>query len=400
MPGNKAWFTWGPAWPVSPPLVPAAVYAIPDLDTLESIYAAETPGYIYARDGHPNADYLAEQINELEQARWGMITASGMAAISVVLLGLLAPGERIIVSDRLYGKTSRLIHGELRRLGILSTAVDICDLDAVERALTAAPARVLFTETISNPLCRVANLPRLAEMARALGVLLIVDNTFASPVLCRPLQVGAAVVVESLTKFLGGHSDLTLGYVGGQGNRFVEPWVERICAGVSLWGSTGNPWECWLTSRGLETLELRVAAACRNAQILADWLARQTGVLQVVYPGRADHPDHHLAGQLFAHRYGPMLAVELEGGRDAVNHWLRANPEIPLAPSLGHTRTTCSHPTSTSHRNDSPADRQRQGIRDGLLRFSLGCEPESELLSKFEAGWLRFLKSLPGQYPE
>ena len=386
-------FEWGPTWPLSPPIVPAAVYSLPDLDALEAIYRGEALGYIYARDGHPNATLLAEQLNQQELADWGVVTASGMAAISVSLLGLLAPGERILVSDRLYGKTSRLIHGEFQRLGIQSTAVDICDIDAVRRELQAAPTKVLFTETISNPLCRVADLLRLADLARSAGAVLIVDNTFASPVLCRPLEFGAAVVVESLTKFLGGHSDLTLGYVGGAASTASEPWAERIRAGVSTWGCIGNPWECWLTCRGLETLSLRVEAASRNAYAVAEWFAGQPGVAQVVYPGRPDHPDHRLAERLFAGRFGPMLAVELAGGRDAVNRWMRANPAIPFAPSLGHTGTTCSHPASTSHRYDSAAERERQGIRDGMLRLSVGCEPVSELLSRLESGWSRFQDS-------
>ncbi|MCZ2340208.1 MAG: aminotransferase class I/II-fold pyridoxal phosphate-dependent enzyme [Bacteroidales bacterium] len=362
--------------PLVPPLQPAAVYVFPDLDAVDAVYHREIPGYIYARDGHPNAAELAATLTQREAAHWGIVTASGMAAISAAILGIVSTGDRILASDRLYGKTTRLLRNELSRLGVVTEFVDICDRDVVREALKK-PTRILFTETISNPLCRIADLPALAELTQQSHTELIVDNTFATPELCRPLALGATLVVESLTKLIAGHSDVTLGYVGGV--QSANP--ERIISGVSTWGLASNPFDCWLASRGLETLTLRVQAATTNAGIVADWLAEQPNVARVFYPGRIDHPDHGISSRLLPQGPGNMLAFELVGGRAAVNRWMRACPNIPFAPSLGHTRTTCSHPASTSHRFDPPAEKQRQGISDGLVRLSVGCEPIAELLA-------------------
>lgn len=366
----------GSTHPLVPPIHTSAVYVFPDLDAVDAVYHRETTGYVYARDGHPNAVALAAELSRWEAASWGIVTASGMAATSAALLGIVNAGDRILTSDRIYGKTTRLLRDEFTRFGVTTEFVDICDLDAVRHALQT-PTRVLFTETISNPTCRIADLPALAELARQSRTELIVDNTFATPALCRPLELGAAVVIESLTKLIAGHSDVTLGYVGG-----TNPQLQhRIVGGVSTWGLASNPFDCWLANRGLETLAIRVQAATANAVTVADWLATQPTVARVFYPGRDDHPDFALGKRLLPQGVGNMLAFELIGGREAVNRWMRACPNIPFAPSLGHTRTTCSHPATTSHRFDSPAERQRQGITDGLIRLSVGCEPCPELLT-------------------
>lgn len=366
----------GSTHPLVAPLHPSAVYVFPDLDAVDAVYHRTAPGYIYARDGHPNAVELAAALTQQEAATWGMVTASGMAAISAAILGFVASGDRILASDRLYGKTTRFLRDELSRFGVVTEFVDICDLHAVQRALKT-PARVLFTETISNPLCRIADLPALAALAQQTGTALVVDNTFATPVLCRPLELGATIVIESLTKLIAGHSDVTLGYVGGM----PCPQQEQIISGVSTWGLASNPFDCWLATRGMETLTLRVSAATTNAMAVADWLAEQSSVAHVYYPGRNDHPDHAISQRLFPQGPGNMLAFELTGGREAVNRWMRACSNIPFAPSLGHTRTTCSHPATTSHRFDSSIEKERQGISDGLIRLSVGCEPLSELLA-------------------
>jgi cystathionine gamma-synthase len=360
----------GPSSHLIPPLYPAAVYAIPDLDALDAIYDGG-PGFIYARDGHPNAALLAEKLTRLERGTWGVATGSGMGAITAGLLALTSAGDRVLASNRLYGKTTKLLRQELHRFGVTTTIVDMSDLDAVRTALETQPARVLLAETISNPLCRIADIPALADLAHRAGAKLLVDNTFATPVLCRPLELGADLVMESLTKLIGGHSDVTLGYLGG-----TDPdLLPTAAAVVSTWGLAASPFDCWLADRGLATLELRARAATANAAQLADWLADQPGVTRVVYPGRTDHPDHDLARRLLPDGCGNVLCFELAGGREAVNRFLRAATGIPLSPSLGHVVTTCSHPDTTSHRFDSPGEKRRQGITDGLIRLSVGCEP-------------------------
>jgi cystathionine beta-lyase/cystathionine gamma-synthase len=358
----------GQSSPLVPPLYQSSVYTLPDLDALDRIMTAEEPGFIYARDAHPNARLLAEQLADLEGGDWALVCASGMAAITATVLGAVQHGDRIVASHRLYGKTTQLFRDELTRFGIETTLVDAGDLGQVRAALERPP-KLLFVETMSNPLVRVVDVPALAELARDRGCLLAVDNTFATPVLLRPLDLGADLVIESLTKMIGGHSDLTLGVVSGQGQRGVQ-----LAPVVSTWGLTANPFDCWLAARGLATLPLRMREASANAAALADWLAEQPGVVRVVYPGRPDHPDHDLARRLLPQGYGNMLCFELEEGRAGVNRFLRLAPAIPFSPSLGHTTTTLSHPATTSHRFVSPAEKRRQGITDGLIRLSVGVE--------------------------
>jgi len=209
-----------------------------------------------------------------------------------------------------------------------------------------------------------------------------VDNTFATPFLVRPLELGANFVVESLTKMMGGHSDVTLGAVVGKGSERDQ--LEPL---VSTWGLASNPFDCWLAGRGLATLSLRMQAASTNAAALADWLAVQPNVARVVYPGRADHPDHELSRRLLPRGFGNMLCFELAGGRDAVNRFMRLAMGIPFSPSLGHFTTTCSHPALTSHRYVSPAERKRQGITDGLIRLSVGVEDLESIQKEMQRGF-------------
>ncbi len=358
----------GSSIPLVPPLYQSSVYTLPDLDALDRIMNAEEPGFIYARDAHPNARRLAEQLAELEGAAWSAMCGSGMAAISAIILATVQKGDRIVASNRLYGRTSQLFGQELPRFGVSTDFVDCGQLEPVETAL-AAGARMLFVETMSNPLLRLVDVPALAKLAQKHGAMLVVDNTFATPILTRPLDLGAHVVMESLTKMIGGHSDVTLGMIGGKGDM-----LPQVSAVVSIWGLASNPFDCWLAERGLATLALRMRAASVNALALANWLGTQPEVIQVVYPGLADHPDHELAGAMLQVGFGNMLCFELAGGRAAVNRFLRLAPAIPFSPSLGNTTTTLSHPATTSHRYVSPAERKRQGISDGLIRLSVGIE--------------------------
>jgi cystathionine beta-lyase/cystathionine gamma-synthase len=370
----------GRSVPLVPPLYQSSVYTLPDLDALDRIINAEEPGFIYARDGHPNAKFLAEELARQEGGTWAMVCGSGMAAITATLLATCQQGDRLVASNRLYGRTTQLLGQELARYGVQASFVDTNNLDEVRQALQQ-PAKVLFVETMSNPLLRVADVPRLAELAHERDCLLVVDNTFATPVLLRPLDHGADVVMESLTKMIGGHSDVTLGTVAGRGD-----FLQSFATVVSIWGLASNPFDCWLAARGLTTLSLRMKAASANAAALADWLAEQRGIKRVVYPGRPDHPDHDLAKALLPAGLGSMLCFELEGGREGVNRFLRLAPGIPFSPSLGHTTTTLSHPGSTSHRYMSPAEKKRQGIGDGLIRLSVGVEELAQIQAELKRG--------------
>jgi cystathionine beta-lyase/cystathionine gamma-synthase len=378
---------------------------VPDLDTYDRIINGEEPGFFYARDSHPNARHLAAQIADLEGGSWAAVCASGMAAISATLLSLTQQGDRIVASASLYGRTTILLKQELPRYGVQTTFVDAANLDAVRDAL-AQPAKLLFVETMSNPLVRLVDIEALAKICRECQCPLVVDNTFATPALVKPLELGAGYVIESLTKMIGGHSDVTLGAVAGTGD--LLPQIESL---ISTWGLASNPFDCWLATRGLGTLPLRMKAASANAAALADWLATQPGITRVVYPGRADHPDHQLARRLLTKANsknqepiskttpllefgssnlvlptGNMLCFELAGGRDAVNRFMHQATGIPFSPSLGNITTTCSHPALTSHRYVSPAERKRQGITDGLIRLSVGVEDLGHIQEEMAKG--------------
>jgi cystathionine beta-lyase/cystathionine gamma-synthase len=383
----------GKTEPLVPPIYQSSVYTIPDLDALDAIMNDGEPGYIYARDAHPNARRLAQQLADAENAEWGVVTASGMAAISAIVLATVTKGQRILASNRLYGRTVQLFSTELDRFGVATDYVDANDLNAVEAGLKKNP-RLLFVETMSNPLLRVVDIAALAELAHEYSALLVVDNTFATPVLTKPVELGADFVMESLTKMIAGHSDVTLGFLAAK-----DPdMLQAINAAVSIWGLASNPFDCWLAERGLATLELRMRAASDNALKLADWLAEQPGVTRVWYPGRADHPDHDLASRILCPSphggrgdggegayFGAMLCFEL-ANREAVNRFMHAAPGIPFSPSLGHSATTLSHPATTSHRYTSPAERKRQGITDGLIRMSVGVEPFDAIQEEMTKG--------------
>jgi cystathionine beta-lyase/cystathionine gamma-synthase len=358
----------GASTPLAPPLYQSSVYTLPDLDALDRIMDGAATGFIYARDGHPNGRLLGTRLALLEGAQWGIVTGSGMGAISAVVLATVEQGQRIVASNRLYGRTTQLFDQELSRFGVKTTFVNANDPDEVHAALDSR-TRLLFVETMSNPLLRIPDLERLVALAQNRGCLLVVDNTFATPVLCRPLEVGADFVMESLTKMIGGHSDVTLGAVCGR-----EDYLDEVNTAVSIWGLAPNPFDCWLTDRGLATLALRMQAASAGALELARWLSSQSRVSQLIYPGLPDHPDYELATKVLQGGYGNMLCFELPGGRDAVNRFMKRAPSIPFSPSLGNTTTTLSHPWTTSHRYVSPGDKVRQGITEGLIRLSVGVE--------------------------
>jgi len=249
----------------------------------------------------------------------------------------------------------------------------------VERAIRPE-TRLLLVEVVSNPLLRVPDIVELGALARSRGVLFAVDNTFPTPLAFRPLALGAAIVFHSVTKMLAGHSDLTLGAICA-----ARELAAPIREAVVTWGLNGSPFDCWLAERGMHTLELRVARANANAAALADFLARQPAVCRVLYPGRADHPDHAVARRLFGDQFGNMVTFEIAGGRDTVNRFMQALQSIPFAPTLGDVSTIISHPAVTSHRGLTAAARDALGIREGTIRVSVGVEAFSLLEDEFFA---------------
>jgi cystathionine beta-lyase/cystathionine gamma-synthase len=353
---------------LAPPIYPGSVYRCRSPEEADRMLGGQAPGYVYQRDGHPNADVLAEKCRALHGADRAAVTASGMAALSLAMLATLKPGDHVVASRLLYGKSRFLIAHEGARLGIESTLVDPCNLDEVAAAMKDN-TRLLVVETIANPLLEVADVGAFAEIAHRRGARLLVDNTFATPIVFRPLEHGADLVLESLTKMMNGHSDVMLGLLCGR-----ESTWERMPGVLSAWGLTASPFDCWLAYRGLTTLHLRLERACANAMRAAEFLASQSKVDRVCYPGLVSHATHSLAARQFGERFGSIVSFRLAGGRPAADAFIAAAGHIPFCPSLGEASTTLSHPETTSHRGLTPQERQALGIDGGVIRLSVGVE--------------------------
>jgi len=355
--------------PLAPPIYPASVWRCTDPDDADRLMNDASAGYVYQRDGHPNADMLVDKCRDLHAAECATVTASGMSALALALLSQTKPGDRVLISRHVYGKTLQLLLHEASRWSIRSEVFDPTSDASIQDKLSQ-PARLVAVETISNPRLHVADIERLAAAAHRAGALLLVDNTFATPAICRPLTLGADLVMESLTKFMNGHSDVMLGLLCGRSE--LWPDVPRV---VSTWGLASSPWDCWLALRGIVSLHLRIERASSNALMAAQLLSRQPGVSSVDYPGLPQHPHHALAQKQFGGRFGHMVTFELKGGREAAAAFIRRSQStIPFCPSLGEISTTLSHPQSTSHRGMSPEELATLGISGGTIRLSCGVE--------------------------
>lgn len=368
----------GVSAPLATPIQPSVVYRAPSIATLHAQYEGGAEGYTYAREGHPNADILATRIDALEGGEGGLITGSGMAAVMAVLMGLLSAGDHVIGGDQLYGRSLRLMTQDLPRFGITTTLADAGQLEAVAAAIRPE-TRMILLEVVSNPTLRIADLEGIARLARERGILLVVDNTFATPRAIRPFEWGADIVLHSVTKLLAGHADVTLGYVSAR-----DPEHRKAIYDFAVTtGLTPSPYECWLAERGLFTFDLRYDRAEANARALGDHLAGLSGVARVIYPGRADHPDRARAETLLRGRDGPMLSFEIDGDEAAADRLVKAVPQIAFAPTLGDVATTLSHPASSSHRALTPEGRAALGISDGFFRVSVGIENIDQLCADF-----------------
>jgi cystathionine beta-lyase/cystathionine gamma-synthase len=362
--------------PLAPPIVQAAVHVFDDLDDYEAVAAGREPGHVYGRNSNENTSALAAAVAELEGAEAGVACASGMAAIFSAVLALAPRPAPLVVTGDAYGVTLAMLRSDLAPLGYEVRETDLHDLDAVASALPGAAA--VLAETITNPLCRVTDLEGVCRLAAEHGVPVLVDNTFATPVLCRPLALGASLVAHSATKYLGGHSDLVAGVVAGE-ERLVRLARERV---VRTGGSLG-PFEAWLALRGLRTLHLRMRRHSDNAFALAHGLAGRPGVRAVHYPLLEGSPDEGLARRLLPDGAGGMLAIELDGGREAVQAMLTAFRMVRFAASLAGVETTVSYPDITSHAALAPHERLALGITPGTVRISAGLEDPRDLVEDF-----------------
>ena len=362
--------------PLAPPIVQAAVHVFDDLDDYEAVASGREPGHVYGRNSNENTSMLAAAVAELEGAESGLACASGMAAIFASVLALAPRPAPVVVTADAYGVTLAMLRTDLAPLGYEVRVVDLHDLDATAAALPGAA--LVIAETITNPLCRLTDLESICRLAGERGVPVLVDNTFATPVLCRPLELGASLVVHSATKYLGGHSDLVAGVVAGDGELVGRARERVVRTGASL-----GPFEAWLALRGLRTLHLRMRRHSDNAFALAHGLAGLPGVTGVHYPLLEGSPSEGLARLLLPQGAGGMLAFDLAGGRGAVQAMLTELRIVRFAASLAGVETTISYPAITSHAALAPEERLARGITPGTIRVSTGLEDPQDLLEDF-----------------
>ncbi len=343
-------------------------------------FAGDQAGNIYSRFTNPTVRAFEERLATLEEGESCVATASGMAAILAVCMGLLSAGDRILSSRSLFGSTTLLFNKYLARFGIETAYVPLSDLEAWEAAIDAR-TRLLFCETPSNPLTEMVDLRQLAAIAHRRGCLLVVDNCFCTPALQRPLTLGADIVVHSATKYLDGQGRCMGGAVVGDRKRVGED----VFGVLRTTGPTMSPFNAWVFLKGLETLELRMLAHARGAARLADWLLTQPGVERVYYPGLPEHPQHHLVGTQ-QRAGGGIVAFDVRGGRDGAWRVIDATRMISITANLGDTKTTITHPATTTHGRLSPEDRATAGIGDGLVRVAVGLEDVADIRADLARG--------------
>jgi cystathionine gamma-lyase len=337
----------------------------------------------YSRSGNPTRKSFETTLASLEGGCGALAFASGMAATHCVV-GLLNPGDHIVAGHDIYGGTYRLLHQVTNRHGIGVTLVDSTDPANVAAAMTPS-TRLVWIESPGNPLLSISDIAACADVAHTNGALLGVDSTFATPVLTRPLELGADVVMHSATKYLGGHSDL----VGGTLVVADRALFERLYFVQNATGAILGPFDAFLCSRGLKTLELRVREQCRTAQRLAEWLAKHPAVRRVLYPGLLSHPGHAVAVRQMDGAFGAMLSFELAGGFAAAKRFVESTELFQLAVSLGAVESLIEQPAAMSHASYAAADRQKWGITDGLVRLSVGLEAYDDLQADLEQAFAR-----------
>jgi cystathionine gamma-synthase len=347
----------------------------------------EKRSYDYTRSGNPTRDLLGTAIAELEQGVGGVITATGMAAITLV--GYLIPnGGRIVAPHDCYGGSYRLFDAWRRRGERQVEFVNFGD-EAAVRAALSKPTDLLWIETPSNPLLRITDIEKFAQLGRAAGALIVVDNTFLSPAWQLPLTLGADLVLHSTTKYLNGHSDV----VGGAVVAKDKTHLEQLIWWANCLGLTGAPFDSYMTLRGLRTLHARLDHHGRNALALAQWLNEQPNVRKVYYPGLPSHPGYEVARRQQT-GFGAIVTLELEGGHDAVREFVCDLKCFSLAESLGGVESLVAHPATMTHAAMDPVARQKAGLVDGLIRLSVGIEGLEDLRKDLEAGLERAARTL------
>ena len=373
------------------PLTGAVATPIYQTSTFAQREILGDPPYCYTRTANPTRDALEQNLAAVEGARHGVALASGMSAINTTL-NLLQTGDHVVACNDLYGGAYRIFTKLYTRFGIEFTFVDATDPEIVREAIRPH-TRIVWLETPSNPLLRITDIETCAAIAHDAGALCVVDNTFATPLLQQPLKLGADIVIHSTTKYIAGHSDVLGGAVLTDSDTLHDQlrFYQNAC------GAVPGPQDCFLILRGIKTLELRVERHCRNAQRVAEFLARHPSVTRVNYPGLPDHPSHQLAARQ-QKAFGGVVSFEIDGGVHAVQRFASHTRLWSLAESLGGVKSLWCHPASMTHAAVEPEVRRRNGLGDGLIRLSVGIEDAGDLIAELDQA-LRTATALPATAP-
>ncbi len=365
---------------LTPPLHLTSTFSFASAEEGGEMFEGEREGYVYGRVSSPTVDLLERRIANLEGGEAGLANASGMGSISSVLWTFLAPGDEVIVDTTLYGCTFSFMHHGLSRFGIKITHVDMTDPANLAAAITSR-TKIVYFETPANPNMRLVDIAQVSAIARAHDARTIVDNTYATPVLTRPIELGADMVVHSATKYLGGHGDLLAGMVVGTLEDITRVRTEGM---KDMTGAVIAPFNAMLIMRGLKTLQLRMDRHCRSAMEIARFLENHPAVARVFYPGLKSTPQYELAKRQMAD-FGGMIAFELHGGMQAGKETMNRLQLIQRAVSLGDAETLIQHPASMTHSSYTPEERAEHGISEGLIRLSVGLEEVGDILQDLEA---------------
>ncbi len=364
----------------SEPVFTTSSYVFASAEEAAARFSGDQPGNIYSRFTNPTVRTFEQRLAALEGAESCVATASGMSAILATCLGLLKSGDHIVSSRSIFGSTTLLFTNYLAKLGIETSFVDLADI-ADWQAAIRPETRLMFMETPSNPLTELADIGQLADLAHQNDILLAVDNCFCTPALQQPLKLGADIVIHSATKFLDGQGRCVGGAVVGP----KDIVGEDVFGFLRTAGPSMSPFNAWVFLKGLETLNLRMKAHSANALALAQWLEQQSAVKRVFYPGLESHPQHQLATKQQS-GFGGLLSFELKGGKDAGWNLIDATRLISITANLGDTKSTITHPASTTHNRLTPEQREQAGIADGLIRVAVGLEDIEDLKTDLARG--------------
>ncbi len=358
---------------VSVPIFQTSTFSFPSADEGADRFSGESPGYIYTRMGNPTSNALEENLTALENGYNGVTTATGMAAISTVFLTFLEKNSHIICTSAVYGPVRVALEKEFKRFGVESTFVNTAKIENIKEALRPNTS-MIHVETPANPTMQITDIQSAAKIAHSHGALLVVDNTFASPYLQRPLEHGADIVVHSLTKFINGHSDVVGGVIIAKNAKLYN----RIRGSLNLFGGTMDPHQAWLVLRGVRTLPLRVEKSQENALKLAKYLKKHKNVTWVNYPGLTEHPQYTIAKSQMD-GFGSMIAIGVKKGLNGGKTVMNSVRLFTLAVSLGGIESLIEHPASMTHASMPQKGREEAGISDDLVRISVGCEDYRDL---------------------